>query len=245
VHIIAHRGASADAPENTLASMKLAWEYGADGIELDLWLSADGKLIVFHDADTKRFEKTPRKICSLTLDEARKIDVGSWKSAQFRGEPIPTLDSILATIPKGKRAVLEIKCGPEIVPELSRVIRESGRAPEELCIISFDFDSLAVSKKALRKIEHFFLSDYKQDVKAGAFPKLKPLLARTKAAGFDGLNLQFKWPITKEFVSEVNSAGLKLYVWTVDDAAVARRLADAGVDGITTNKPKRLREQLK
>src|SRR5678816_1671642 len=60
--IIGHRGASADAPENTLASMKLGWEQGADAVELDLWLSKDGKLIVFHDADTKRFETTPRKI---------------------------------------------------------------------------------------------------------------------------------------------------------------------------------------
>jgi glycerophosphoryl diester phosphodiesterase len=245
VEIIAHRGASADAPENTLASMKLAWEQNADAVELDLWLSKDGKLIVFHDSDTKRFETMPRKISSLTLDEARHIDVGLWKSAQFKGESIPTLESILATIPKGRRAVLEIKCGPEIVPELSRVIHESGRAPEQLVIISFNYDSLVASKKAWPKIDHHFLMDYKKEAKTDSFPELKPLIARAKAGGFDGLNLQFKWPITKSFVSEVKAAGLKMLVWTVDDAAVAQRLADAGVDAITTNKPKRLREQLK
>ncbi len=245
VEIIAHRGASADAPENTSASMKLAWEQNADAIELDLWLSKDGKLIVFHDKDTKRFETTARKISSLTLEEARKIDVGAWKSAQFKGEPIPTLESILATIPKGRRAVLEIKCGPEIMPELTRVIRASGRGAEDLRIISFNFDALSASKSAWPKIEHYFLMDYKKDPKTGAFPELKPLIARVKGAGFDGLNLQFNWPITKDFVSEVKAAGLKILVWTVDDAAVAQRLVDAGVDAITTNRPRWMREQLK
>src|SRR5215207_9924600 len=76
VEIIAHRGASADAPENSLTAMKLAWEQGADAVELDLWLSKDGQLIVFHDADTKRIGKTNRKIPDLTLEEAQALDVG-------------------------------------------------------------------------------------------------------------------------------------------------------------------------
>jgi glycerophosphoryl diester phosphodiesterase len=244
VEIIAHRGASFDAPENTLAAMKLGWEQGADGVELDLWLSKDGKLLVFHDKDTKRFEATARAITNLTLAEARTLDVGSWKAAQFKGEPVPTLESILATIPKGKRVVLEIKDGPRIVPELTRVLRASGRPREELVFISFNYDSLAAAKKAWPECDHYFLYDYKKDAKTDAFPELKPLLARAKAAGFEGLNLNFKWPITKEFVSEVKAAGLKMYVWTVNDAEVARRLQEAGVDGITTDKPKWLREQL-
>jgi glycerophosphoryl diester phosphodiesterase len=244
VEIIAHRGASADAPENTLASMKLAWEQNADAIELDLWLSKDGKLIVFHDANTKRFEQPTRKISELTLAEAQQLDVGSWKGKMFAGERIPTLDSILATIPKGRRAVLEIKCGPEIMPELNRVLRESGRTPEQVVIISFNFDSLKASKIAWPKVEHLFLYDYKTNA-AGKFPELPPLIARAKAAGFDGLNLAFKWPITKKFVSDVKGAGLKMFVWTVDDAEVAKHLVAAGVDGITTNRPKWLREQLK
>lgn len=245
VEIIAHRGASADAPENTLAAMKLGWEQKADAIELDLWLSKDGKLVVFHDADTKRFEETARKISSLTWQEAQQLDVGAWKGAQFKNERIPTLDSILATIPEGRRAVLEIKCGPEIVPELSRVIRASGLSPQQLAIISFNFDALKESKKMFPRVEHYFLHDYKKDTKTDTYPELAPLIAQARAAGFDGLNLNFKWPITRAFVSEVKAAGLKMFVWTVDDAAVAKRLADAGVDGITTNRPQWLREQLK
>lgn len=245
VEIIAHRGASFDAPENTLAAMKLGWEQGADGIELDLWLSKDGRILVFHDKDTKRFETTARAITNLTLAEARKLDVGSWKGGQFKGEPVPTLESILATIPKGKRAVLEIKDGPHIVPELVRVLRESGRQPEEIAVISFNYDSLLASKKAWPKSEHYFLYDYKKDAKTQAFPEVKPLIQHAKAGGFDGLNLNFKWPITKDFVSEVKSAGLKMYVWTVNDPAVARQLVAAGVDGITTDRPQWLRGQIK
>jgi glycerophosphoryl diester phosphodiesterase len=245
VEIIAHRGASFDAPENTLSAMKLAWEQNADAVELDLWLSRDGELIVFHDSDTKRFEPIARKIPSLTWRETQSLDVGSWKGAQFRNERIPTLESILATIPPGRRAVLELKCGPEIVPELQRVIAASGRSSSQLVIISFNFDALLESKKAFPGVPHLFLYDYKKEPSTGQLPKLQPLIARAKAARFEGLNLQFRWPINPGFVSEVKAAGLKLFVWTVDDAAVARQLADAGVDGITTNRPQWLREQLK
>jgi glycerophosphoryl diester phosphodiesterase len=244
VEIIGHRGASADAPENTLASMRLAWEHGADAIELDLWLSRDGRLIVFHDADTGRFEKPARRTSSLSLEEARRIDVGTWKGAAFAGEPIPTLDSILAGIPKGRRAVLEIKCGPEIVPELTRVLQSSGRDPRELAIISFRWDSLVASKKSLSRIPHYFLHDYSKDGRTGACPDITPMIRDVKAAGLDGLDLHHGWPITPGFVKAIHDEGLQLVVWTVDDLAVARRLTAAGVDGITTNKPRWMREHL-
>lgn len=245
VEIIAHRGASFDAPENTLAAMKLAWEQNADAVELDLWLSKEGKLVVIHDSDTKRFGGSTNKVATQSWEELQQFDVGAWKNARFKGERIPTLESILATVPPGKRAVLEIKCGPEIVPELARVIGVSGRKPAELAIISFNFDSLKASKAKLPEIEHYFLSDYKKDAKTGLMPELALLVARAKSAKFDGLDLQFKWPIDEAFVADVKRAKLKLVVWTVNDAAVARRLVEAGVDGITTDRPGWLREQLK
>jgi len=245
VEIIAHRGASFDAPENTLAAMNLAWEQNADAIELDLWLSRDGRLVVFHDADAKRIAGVPRKIADLTWAEVQQLDAGSWKNAQFKGERIPTLEFILMTIPKGRRAVLEIKCGPEIVPELKRVLAASKRSPRELAIISFNFESLKASRETFPEIEHYFLHSYKKDPATGKFPELKPLIARAQAARFHGLNLHFDWPVDDRFVREVKSAGLKMLVWTVNDAAVAKRLASAGVDAITTDRPGWLREQLR
>jgi glycerophosphoryl diester phosphodiesterase len=245
VEIIAHRGASFDAPENTLAAMKLAWEENADAIELDLWLSKDGRLVVFHDADGKRIAGVARKIADLTWDELKLLDVGSWKDPQFKDERIPTLESILVTVPKGRRAVLEIKCGPEIVPELKRVLDASKRSPRELAIISFNFDSLKKCRETFPDLEHYFLHGYKKDPATGKFPEIKPLIARARAAKFHGLNLHFDWPIDDQFVREVKSAGLKMLVWTVNDAAVAKRLVAVGVDAITTDRPGWLREQLK
>src|SRR5688572_19912301 len=236
VELIAHRGASGDAPENTLSAMKLAWAQDADAIELDLWLSKDGRLVVFHDADTKRFEEQPRKVPELTWDELQNLDVGTWKSGQV--ERIPTLESILATVPPGRRAVLEIKSGPEILPELARVLEASGKQPADLAIITFKHDTLVESKKIFPKIEHYFLHGYKKDPETGQYPELREVIRLCKEAGCDGLDLQFEWPITKTFVDQVKLSGLKFIVWTVNDAAVVNRMIEAGVDGITTDRPR-------
>lgn len=244
VEIIAHRGASHDAPENTLAAMKLGWEQNADGVELDLWLSRDGKLLVFHDQDTRRFEKPARNIKDLTLTEARKLDVGAWKDARFQGEPVPALEDILATVPPGKRIVLELKDGPELVPEFVRVLRTSGLKPEQLCVISFQEGTLRASRKSLPEVAHYFLKGYKKDPETGKEPELEPLITLCQDAGFDGLNLHSDWPVTPEFAARVKAAKLKLLIWTVDEADTARRLAAAGVDGITTNRPAFLRAAL-
>lgn len=242
VEIIAHRGASADAPENTLPAMKLAWEQGADAIELDLWLSKDGKVVVFHDADTKRFDGQTQPVSGLTLEELRHLDVGAFKGPQFKGERIPSLESILATVPPGRRAVLEIKCGPEILPELRRVLADSGRSPKEIAVISFNFDSVRESKRLFPESEHYFLHGYKKEPESN--PDIATLIARCREAGLDGLDLHFNWPITEAFVSQIKDAGLKLIAWTVDAPEVAARLVRAGVDGITTNRPQWLRDQL-
>ena len=245
IEIIAHRGASYDAPENTLSAMKLAWEQGADAIELDLWLSKDGKIAVLHDPDTKRVGGSTNRVAEQTWAELQKLDVGAWKHQSFTGERIPTLESILATVPKGRRAVIEIKSGPEILPELERVIAESKRKPEELAIISFKSAVLKESKKRFPRIEHYYLFSYKRDPVTGELPTLAPLINQAKAAGFDGLDLHFDWPIDKVFVANVKDARLKLIVWTINDPAIAKRMIEAGVDGITTDRPGWLREQLK
>ena len=241
VEIIAHRGASFVAPENTLSAIKLGWEEGADAVEFDLWLSRDGKIVIFHDADTRRFEKTARKVSESTWAELQALDVGAWKGAKYKGEKIPTLESLLKTIPKGKKAVLEIKCGPEIVPELKQVISKSGKLDSELVMISFNFDSMVALKKAFPKVPAYYLYSYKKDEKTGSYPLIEPLIEKTKSAKLDGLNLQYTWPITSEFVKKVHDSGLKLLVWTVNDAEVAIKLATAGVDAITTDRPRFIR----
>ena len=165
--------------------MKLAWKQSADAIETDLWLSKDGKIIVFHDADMKRMAKVNRKISDYTLEEAQQIDIGSWKGPQFAAERIPTLESILATIPDGKRIFLEIKCGPEIVPEFVRVLKASGRPASQFAVISFNYDSIRESKKALPELEHYLLSEYKIDPMTSEWPEISAVIAKATEAHLD------------------------------------------------------------
>ena len=96
--LIAHRGASHAAPENTLAAFDLAWKEGADGIEGDFRLTADGRVACIHDEDTKRVAKPNRRVAASTWEELSTIDVGSWKSTDFAGERIPLLGDILERV---------------------------------------------------------------------------------------------------------------------------------------------------
>ena len=244
VEIIAHRGASHDAPENTLAAFNLAWKQKADAVELDIWLTKDGKIVCLHDGNTKRIAGRDNKVADQTLAELHVLDAGKWKSRQWVGEKIPTLDEALATIPDGQRLFIEIKCGPEVLTELERVIKESGKKPQQLAIIAFSFTVASLAKARFPAIEVSWLYDWKKDKDTGEKFTPDQLITKTRAAELDGLDVRFKGPIDAAFVRKVRSAGLKLYVWTVDKPATAKQLAATGVDGITTNRPEWLRQKL-
>lgn len=245
MEIIAHRGASHDAPENTIAAFKLGWQQNADGVELDIYQSKDGKIIVMHDATTKRTAGADKKIVEQTLDELRALEAGSWKGQAWKGEKIPTLEEVLPLIPPGKKLVIEIKCGPEVLPELKRVLEASGRKNEELVIIGFGYEAMKQAKEMFPGIPVLYLSSFKKDKETGVVsPSIDSLIGRAKEAHLDGLNLVYTGPLDAAAIQSIKNAGLKIYVWTVDDAEAARRLRDAGVQGITTNRPQWLREQL-
>jgi glycerophosphoryl diester phosphodiesterase len=243
VEIVAHRGASFDAPENTVASFKLAWEQKADAAELDLFLSKDGKIVVLHDANTKRLAGVDKRVVDQTFDELRTLDVGMWKGEKFAGARIPTLGEMLATVPEGRRVFIEVKCGPEAVPELDRVLKDAKLKPEQTAIISFNADVIAAAKKARPDLQAYW-------VVALAPKNAKPrtaeeLIKKALEIKADGLDLSADAAVlTKEFGAKVKAAGLKLYVWTVNDVELARKMIAAGAEGITTDRPAWLREQL-
>ncbi|MFM7750164.1 MAG: glycerophosphodiester phosphodiesterase family protein [Opitutaceae bacterium] len=126
VDIVAHRGASHDAPENTVASARLGWSQGADAVETDIHLTKDGRVIVCHDKTTQRTTGHDGVITAMTLAELRALDAGRWKGPQFAGEKLPLLEEQLALIPAGKTMLVEIKTGPEIVPGFRRVLAAAG-----------------------------------------------------------------------------------------------------------------------
>jgi glycerophosphoryl diester phosphodiesterase len=242
--IIAHRGASFDAPENTLSAVKLAFEQGADACELDVHLTKDGKIVALHDADTRRTGGISRRVAGQTFDELRRLDVGKWGKWRNKGfsEKIPLLDEALALIPEGKRVFIEIKCGREILGELGNALQRSGRSPAQIVIIGFSHETVKAAKAMLPEVEVNWLASSPGRIKKKA--RLKQIIEKAWAANVDGLDLSSRFPINHEFVATIHKVGLKLYTWTVDDPALARREAEAGVDGITTNRPGWLREQL-
>ncbi|MCK3682613.1 glycerophosphodiester phosphodiesterase family protein [Maribellus sp. YY47] len=234
--IIAHRGASYLAPENTVASAKLAWELGADAVEIDIHLAKDNRIMVIHDKNTKRTCNGKKNLEIKTTPSIllRDLDAGIWKGEEFKGEKIPYLSEVIQTIPANKTLVVEIKCGAEVVPLLERVLEESGKQ-DQIVFISFDWNTIVKAQKAFPKNKCYWLSSAKQ----GLTQKMEE--AATK--GLAGVNLQSSI-ISEEVMATAKKLNLEMLAWTVDDPAEAKRLADIGVSGITTNRPKWLKEEM-
>ena len=245
VQLIAHRGESADAPENTLASVNLAWERGVPAVEIDIHLTSDNRLVVMHDPNAKRTTGVDLVLKEATLDRIEGLDAGRWKGQKWAGEPVPTLEQVLATVPQGRKLFIEVKVGAEAIPALERAIQLYARDREGLVIISFQADAIAEAKRRLPDIPAYYLASFKQDSTTGEWtPTLDELIRVARETKADGLDLSYKGPVDAEFVRRVKEAGLGMYVWTVDDPEVARQLVEAGVDGITTNRAAALAEEL-
>ena len=244
VEIVGHRGASYDAPENTLPSVKLGFEQDADAVEVDVYLSKDGQVVVLHDPDTRRVAGVDRKVADQTAAELAELDAGLWKGAQWKGVKIPLLSEVLELVPAGQRLVIEIKCGPEILPELERTLDASGKRDRSL-IIAFDFDVIREAKQRMPDRPAYWLYGFSEaERKRYGVSGLRDLIARAKDAGLDGLDLKHTGPFDAAFVRELSDAGMKLYVYTVNDPAAAKKLEAMGVAGITTDRPAWLREKL-
>lgn len=243
--IIAHRGASADAPENTVPAAKLAWVQKADAVEIDIHLSADGKIVAIHDDSTKKTAGKNSKVRDQSFEELRKLDAGIWKAPKWKGTRIPSLSEVIATVPPGKQLVIEIKCGPEVITPLATVLSRSTLTPEQTVIIGFNYDTMKQVRQRIPKSQTYWLSGFKNDKKTGvSTPTVDDLIKKATSAKLTGVNVNYKGPIDAAFTRKIQAAGLKLLVWTVNDANVARKLKKAGVDGITTDKPEWLRQQL-
>jgi glycerophosphoryl diester phosphodiesterase len=247
VEITAHRGASYLAPENTLAAVNLAWQLGADSVEIDVFQAADRKIVAIHDKDTQRTAGVKWKVADTPLDRLRKLDVGRWKGQRWTGQRIPTLAEVLATIPDDKRLLIEIKCGPEVVPELHRVLIASGKNPAQTAVISFDPHVLLTVRRAMPKLHVQWV--------VGTIPErdkrtrnirvtVEEVIASCRQGKFNGLSVRRDSEIDEAFVKQFHDAGLELHVWTVNSPQEAKKLAALGVDAITTDRPGYVRRQL-
>jgi glycerophosphoryl diester phosphodiesterase len=244
--VIAHRGASGEAPENTLAAFREAWNQKADGIELDIWLTKDGRIVVIHDGSTKRTASRNLDVKNQPLEELRNLDAGVWKGQKWKNEPIPTLEEVLDVLPAGKLVYIEIKCGPEVLPELARIVTKSGKPTEQLRIIGFSLDTLVKSKALIPEVKTLWLVGGTKDKIIGktVYPDLAVLAEKAVTAGMAGLDLNSGFPLDASAVAAIKEKGLTLAVWTVNDPAAAKRFAAAGVDAINTDYPALIRGAL-
>lgn len=246
-NIVAHRGASFDAPENTLAAFKLAFEQGADGVEGDFYLSSDGEIVCCHDKDTQRTAGVKHVISETPLKTLRSLDVGSWKHEKFRGERMPTFAEVADAIPAGKKFIIELKTGPEIVAPLKAALARTDLEEEQILIICFDEKTVAECKRLLPDLKCHWLTGYKQDAKTGQWkPTLAEVIATLERSHADGLGTQAEMRhVDAEFLESLCDEGhCEFHVWTVDKPKVARYYRDLKPWGITTNRPGWLREKL-
>ncbi len=245
--IIAHRGASHVAPENTVAAFKEAWKEGADGTELDVYLTKDGRIVTMHDKTTLRTTGVDRPVEGQTLEELKKQEAGAWKGERWKGEPIPTLEESLAAIPDGKVVYIELKSDAKILPELKRVLDETTKSREEIVIIDFNFDSLVKARPMFPDIRLLWLDGGKTNpkTKERVYPPMSELAGKAIDAGFEGLDLNQGFPFDEVSVKMIKDKGLTLAVWTVNEPETAVRLAKLGIDSITTDKPELIRAALK
>ena len=237
---VAHRGASAYAPENTLAAVRLGVDMGADFVEVDVQMTKDGHLVLMHDTTLKRTtdaevrfpRRSPWSVKDFTLRQIRLLDAGSWYDEdRFRGEKVPTLAEVLDTLESGPAGlVLEVK-KPELYPGIGQKIADQlaarpawrdGRKP--LIVQSFDWD---------------FIRDFRQvmpNVALGLIgtPSTDSLASHAQYA--DLINPKYG-SFDAAYLRRVHERGMRAYGWTIDDPAEMRDAVELGVDGLISNRP--------
>ena len=243
---IAHRGASAYAPENTLAAVDKAHALGITWVENDVQRTKDGELVIVHDTTLARTtnveelypDRAPWNVGDFTAKEIKKLDAGSWFDKKFKGERIPTLDEYMKRVSRnGQRLLMEMKA-PELYPGIEKQtlgrLREDGwldghHLKKKLIVQSFNATSVEKVHKLKPEVKTGFLGN----PAAGELEKY--------AKFSDQINPRHA-AVTKDYVNAIHAVKgphgrpLEVFTWTVDDAPTAVKVAKAGVDGIISNK---------
>lgn len=222
--IWAHRGASAAAPENTLAALAEAETAGADGIEIDVHLSRDGVPVVIHDETLKRTTDGVGWLGDFSAAELQRLDAGSWFSADFSGEAIPTLEEVLEWIGDRMRLNIEIKTADAALAVLE-LLHSFPQA--RVLISSFDSDLLDFLQREDAALPLGFLCDSRSWKKA---------LRKAVACGAQSFHPRRNL-VSRPMLAACRGTGLAVYPWTVDRPAEVRRFRRLGLDGLFTNDP--------
>ncbi len=233
--VIAHRGASADAPENTIVAFELALEQGADGIELDVHLSADEHPVVIHDFTLERTTDGAGPVSEHTVRELKRLDAGGWRDRRFRGQRVQTLQEVLERFRDRARFWVELKGGSALYPGIEdRVVSllEIYDVVDRALVQSFDHEAIARIRAT------------SPEIRVGALVAQAPLDATLLRPGAANAICPGAHVLTENVLATIRGADLECYVWTVNEPAQMDRLAGWGVNGIITDRPGVLRARL-
>ena len=246
--LIAHRGESVDAPENTLPAYRLAVERGF-GFECDINLSRDGKVFTFHDDTLQRTTDgtDTRRVADLAWAEIESIDAGGWgkwKGSRFAGTRPALLEEVLELARDGRWIYLDTKSRPEIVPLVARALAAQDRANAgNVLFIASSEEICAAYKRALPGYKVFWISFTRGRVGQPHKPPAPPIAAEEvvetlRRVGADGVDMQFDPAVHDEaYIRAVRDAGFEFHVWTVNDPELARLAFERGVTSLTTDSP--------
>ncbi len=240
--IIAHRGESYEAPENTLASVNLAWERNDDAVEIDIRLSKDDRIVVIHDKTTLRTSGENFRVKEKNYSFLKKLDVGRLKKKKYQGEEIPLLKDVIENMPEGKILFVEIKSDENTAEILKSFCEKISVNPAYVRFISFNRKLLTKLKKLLPDFEMYWIVDDKIPI----FKKnLDTIIEYCKNSGLDGLDFDEKMISSKTVIDKIHEADLKIYCWTVNNPERAKDLRNWNIDGITSDRAHWLSEQIK
>ena len=222
--IIAHRGASADAPENTLAALELAINEGADWVEIDVQETGDGEIVVIHDSDLKKIAGSALKVSESTLAELQSVDIGSWKDPSFSDQRIPSLQQVLDLCKNRINIVIELKYyGKEqyLEEHVAKLVEAAGMK-DQIVVMSLSYPGI----RKMKSIRPDWMVGLLASVTIGDITRLE--------ADFFAVNAKFT---TRAFIKHVHRQNRKIMVWTVNDPISMSAMMSKGVDGIITDKP--------
>ena len=222
--VIAHRGASADAPENTLAALELAINNGADWVEIDVQETKEGEVVVIHDRDLKKIGGSDLKVFEASLAELQSVDIGSWMDPSFSNQRVPTLQQVLALCKDRINVVIELKYygQEERLEERVANLVEAAGMQDQIVVMSLSYPAI----QKMKSIRPGWMVGLLSSVAMGDITRLE--------ADFFAVNAKFA---SRSFIKLVHKRNRKVLVWTVNDPISMSAMMSKGVDGIITDKP--------
>jgi glycerophosphoryl diester phosphodiesterase len=243
--IVAHRGASAEAPGNTIPAFELAWGQSADAIEGDFHLSQDSEIVCIHDRDTKRIAEQKLVVKDSNFEVLRALQFRKDFSKGHADLHIPSFAEVAHTVPEDGKFYIEIKSDSKILPHLEKALKRSNLRKEQIVLISFETKVIEAAKKADPDMKAVWLTSLKKTRKGQFEPSAAEVIRQLKELNADGVSVKAISELTKSYIQTIKAAGFEFHVWTVNTPEHAKQLAGYGVNSITTDYPGRILEAVK